>query len=145
MMETIQFKYNKGFGFTSFFGILALFIFILIKLFDYTEIADIKIMIAFEAIILVSLIIVGIKYFVPAITDKIALEINKEGIIDNTRHKQFDWGNIKFVRQVNFKNSSGIEIGLSDNNSTKLIRLQYIAGTDDEIFNAVDKYFKQLK
>ncbi|MDP9077230.1 MAG: hypothetical protein M3O71_07410 [Bacteroidota bacterium] len=144
-METIQFKYNKGFGFISFFGILSLFIFNLIKSFNYTDIADIKIMIGFEAIMLLFLIIVGVKYFVPVITNKIALEINKEGIIDNTRHNQFYWGNIKFIRQVNLKNSSAIEIGLLDSNSTNLIRLQYIAGTDYEIFNAVENYFKHVK
>ena len=144
-MQSTQLKYNKGFGFITFFGLLALFIFILIKTFQYTDTSNTKIMICFDGLLLLFLIVVAIKYFIPAITGKIALEINEDYILDNTRHQQIKWAAVKELHLVDFRNSSGVEIILKNDQPSKLIRLQYIAGADQEIFDVLNNYFARIK
>jgi hypothetical protein len=144
-IDNSQFKYNKGFGYLTFFGLLALFIFILIKTFQYTDASSTKIMTCFDGLLLMFLVIVAIKYFIPAITGKIALEINDNFILDNTRHQQINWADVKDLHLVDFRNSSGVEFILKNDQPSKMIRLQYIAGTDKEIFDALNNHFKWVK
>jgi hypothetical protein len=145
MDETIQFKYNKGFGFITFFGLFALLIIFLIKTFQYQDVDAMKIVLCFDGGLFLFLIIVMVKFFIPVINRKIALEINKQGIIDNTRNQQIDWKNVKSLSLVSFRNSAGIEIELLNDNSPKLIRLQYIEGMNEETFNTINNYFKRVQ
>jgi hypothetical protein len=168
MQDTIQFKYNKGFAYIGGTGLLLLNLWLIIMTYNDTRTVDIKDKLyLFDGALLVILIVFIVKFFIPAIKEQVALELNSEGIFDNVRHRHSSWDNIKDIKWQSFKNSSGMAVYLFDKsmfisdlsffqrtiyftlgwwyNTPFLIPFQYIAGDNKEIFQTVTTYFKGRK
>ncbi|MBZ5858365.1 STM3941 family protein [Flavihumibacter profundi] len=166
MSDTIQLTYNKVFAYLTLSMLsIVLFIFV-IRTFQLSDPEEIAIMRYFDIFMIVLIIVVCIKYFIPAIKGQIALELNKDCLVDNIRNRKVYWSNVQNVRQVNFSRSfsSGIAIDLIDKdafysdqnmwqkllgrfsnfsyNTPFIIPLQYISGDNTVIFETLKKYFE---
>jgi hypothetical protein len=167
MTEVVQFKYNKGFAYISGTALLVLFFIFLFRTFQFDDKENIRIMCYFDFGLFLMLIYFILKVLAPAIKGQIALELNNDEIVDIVSKRTVRWDNVQNIRQVNFKNSSGIAIDLVDKeeftidksfmqkvrcflansfyNTPMIIALQYISGSNSEILQIMKDYFARRK
>jgi hypothetical protein len=113
------------------------------------------------------LLLFVIKFFIPSIKGLPALELNKDAIIDNVRHRKIYWDNISGIRMTSSGSSSGIAVDTVDKGKIEerknlwnqfqsflaqlffgtpfVISNKFIEGSDKEIFAQIIVYFEQRK
>lgn len=87
------------------------------------------------------LIIITIRYSIPAIKRKVALEINQQGIIDYTRNTITEWTDITDLRMAENKGDATIYLYFKrpDNSEDyKRLRLRWVKGDYLEIYGIIE-------
>lgn len=116
------------------------------------------------------LLLLGIvisKFLIPSINQHPALVLNELSLVDKVRNREVYWKNIKGIKLINFRTGGvAICIDLIDKNSFTtdlnigqkllgwlsnftfgspfIIPLQYISGSNKEIFETIQLYRNQL-
>ena len=165
----MQFRYSKSFPFSTTILLSILLAIFLNRTFHLQDMTSIEI-ISLSDIFLFSLIIyIAFKYLLPAHREKIALELNEQGIVDGVRQRTIHWDTIQNVRLVRLYGviTPGIAIDLTNKNhflsgrpffqrmlgrlidysyrTPIVIPLQYISGDSLQIFESVKGYFVRRK
>jgi len=168
MGDNVQFRYNKSFTYSTAILLTILLSFLAFRTFQLGG-ADLLIMLSFDGFFALLILFIIVKYLVPAIKGKTALELNERSIIDLIRHRVINWDNVCSVRLITLYGvfTPGIAIDLVDKKiffqekksfqrliakvidlsykTPCVIPLQYISGDIKEIFSAVDLYFSRSK
>ena len=168
MGDIIQIRYNKSFAYSTTTLLSILFSFLAFRTFQLNG-DDLWIMLSFDAFFALFILVVVIKYLVPAIRRRTALELNEHAIIDLVGHRVATWGNIRSIRLITLYGvlTPGIAVELVDkemflqklNRFQKplakiiqlsyktpfIIPLHYISGDIKEIFTIVDNYLQRSK
>lgn len=87
------------------------------------------------------LIFITIKYSIPAIKGKVALEINQQGIIDYTRNIIVEWIDMSDLRMEEIKGIATIHLYFKVANKADdytRIRLQWVDGSALEIYGIIE-------
>jgi hypothetical protein len=165
MKRTMQFTYNKWFAFLTMGSFAILILFCIIRANQLNDPEQSKILKYFLYFFIIILFLVVYKYFIPYLKKSVALELNELYLIDNIRNRKVYWDNILNLSLIKFRNgSSGIAVNLKDKQqfisnlnflqkllswisnftygTPLVIPLQYISGNNDEIFQAVNDYFR---
>jgi hypothetical protein len=169
MSDTIQWTYNKVFAYLALSILLILLLIFLFRTYQLFDPEQITVMRYADFLLAVLIVIILVKYFIPAIKGDIALELNKNCLVDKVRNVTVDWDNVQAVRLVTFSRSftKGIAVDLIDkrafmsqkNSWQKLlgqmntfsfgtpviIPLQYITGDNSKIVKTVQDYFEKTK
>jgi hypothetical protein len=166
-MAIKSFTYNRLFSCSVTFGLSILLILLIIRSTQLKDPSQVHVLIYFGVFILAFLAIVIVKFLIPSINQNPALELNELSLIDKVRNREVFWENIKEIRLVNFRRGgAGICIDLIDKAlflselkaSQKLLSwisnlsygtpfvlpLQFISGSNQEIFEAIVSYRSQL-
>jgi hypothetical protein len=167
-MEVKSFAYNKLFSYTVTFGLSAILILFIIRSYQLEDPAQVSILKFIGLIFLLLLGIVISKFLIPSINQHSALELNELSLVDRVRNREVYWKNIKDIRLVSFRNGgAGICIDLTDKDSFTsnlnlgqkflgwvsnitygspfIIPLQYIAGSNKDIFETIQQYRNQMR
>ena len=165
MLTTIQFKYNKGFAYIMMIVLLLLCIVFFLNA-CFIKVNTVKSALLFSGFMpFLFLFYLRKRFFLPALKNEPALELNNDEIIYFIRDQSVRWSNIKNIRKLTFKNSLGIAVMLVDKNefmqdkivlqktgyffstlfygTPVVISLQYIAGNDKDILQTEQKYFQE--
>ncbi|MFT3936705.1 MAG: STM3941 family protein [Chitinophagaceae bacterium] len=165
MSTTIQFKYNKGFAYIMTIVLLLLCIVFILNAY-FIKVNTVKSALLFSGFMpFLFLFYLRKRFFLPALKNEPALELNNNEIIYFIKNQSVPWSNVKSIRQLTFKNSLGIAVVLVDKNEFMqdktalqkagyffsnlfygtpiVISLQYIAGKDKDILQTVQKYFEE--
>jgi hypothetical protein len=163
MNNTIQIKYNKGFGYITMIGLLGLLI-----VTSLIDVKDKRGIIFGDAWIILLLLYCFNKIFLPMLNGKVAMELTDIGIYDYIGKQKATWENITEIRKVSFgKGSVGIAIVIADTrefindksfvskllcyynnffyNTPFIIPMQFLAGSDNEIIEVMQNYFERRK
>jgi hypothetical protein len=98
---------------------------------------------AFDLCFIIMLTIVVIKYTIPALQGRIALELNDDEMVSYMRNVSIPWDDIEDIDLRTGKSSASLYITFKvDTNHGSHIRipLQFIKGNDEEIYEAVKTY-----
>ncbi|HNY55504.1 MAG TPA: hypothetical protein PKI86_07750, partial [Chitinophagales bacterium] len=133
------------------------------RFWQHNELGAFLVLLSFDAFLFIILLNALKKYLIPALRGEIALELNKEGIIDKIKNRKFYWKEINSIDLLWLKNGAYMEISLVDEttkkgslkyylkmtfkyfNSSTLISLFFIEGNNVNIFQQCHKYFYDLK
>ena len=99
--------------------------------------------VAFDVAFVVMALIVVIKYTIPAIQGRIALELNNKGLVSYMRKVTIPWNDIEDIDLRSGKSSSSLYITFkveTDHGSHIRIPLQFVTGNDEEIYKTVKTY-----
>jgi hypothetical protein len=119
-----------------------------------------------DMILILFILFLTIKYLIPGLTGRVAIELNDVGIIENIGKRQMTWDNISGIRLVYSKSNVSIAIDLIDDSlviyksksifqkplsflaktiyGTKiLISTQYIQGKNSDILKQIQTYYKE--
>jgi hypothetical protein len=169
MTNSIQIPYSKSFAYFGLiftFGMTAIFFPFQPKY----QTGDASLLL-FDASVDIVFLLMGlifiIKFFIPSVKGVCALELNKDSIIDNVRHRKIYWNNISGVRMTSSSYSSGIAVDIVDKDKVEepksiwnrfqsllaqlffgtpvVISNKFIKGSDKEIFAQVLDYFERQK
>ena len=166
-MKIKSFTYNKQFSYIVTFGISGILIFFIIRSYQLEDPAQVRILKYIGLLFLLLLGIVISKFLIPSINQHSALELNELSLVDKVRNREVYWKNIKDIRLVSFRNGgAGICIDLADKvsftsnlnlgqkclgwvsnityGSPFIIPLQYISGSNKDIFETIQQYRSQL-
>lgn len=93
---------------------------------------------------------------------QVALELNQKEIVDFVSKRVVPWNNVQNIRQISFRNSSGIAIDLVDKGFLRdknflqrircwfaiffyktpiIISMQYLEGDNSQILQTIQAYF----
>jgi len=108
---------------------------------------------------------IKLKYLLPALFGQTILELTKDKIIDRVNNRVVTWKNVKAIRKVKFRYSSGVAIELFDKTELTdhlnfiekpfsyitdifygtplVIAFQYVSGGNSEILLTIENYFLQ--
>ena len=114
MTDIVQLKYNKGFAYISGAGLLLLLAIFLFRTFQIDDNKSEKILSYFDGGFFLLFLYFLIKIFIPAMKGQVALELNQKEIVDFVSKRVVPWNNVQNIRQISFRNSSGIAIDLVD-------------------------------
>ena len=167
MDKTIQFTYSRKFGYSTTFLLSLLLFVMLYRLAELEDPRQIRIIQFFIAFLLVIVLVVVLKYLIPALKGKVAIELNDQGIVDNIRNATVHWKNIEQIRLVTFKQFYGRGIAIDlisdkaylvDKGSWRkiflkmndwsfrtplVIPLQFFTGDNSKIFETIESYFNK--
>jgi hypothetical protein len=137
-----------------------------IKSFNSNETRNWILIGSLDIILLFFILILVIKYLIPGLIGKVAIELNNEGIIENIRNRQIAWNNISGIRLVYSKSKASIAIDIIDESliiyksrnifqkplaavaktfwgTPVLISTQYIEGKNSAILEQIQTYYKK--
>jgi hypothetical protein len=163
MTNTLQIKYNKVFVY-----LISIFLVGLILIINLAKHVDDKPFIILNIGLGVLTLFVFLKFLFPAINNKIALELNNEGIYDFVRNQETSWTNVTGITKIFFgRGQSGLGILLSDkkqfiSQKTLLKRLllkynsfwystpfiilfSFLEGNNDDILKALQNYYAEVQ
>jgi len=80
------------------------------------------------------------KFFIPAIKNNPAIELDDETIQYNTKNWALNWNEIESIDSVLY----GIKFNLKDGNEA-YITLRYVSGNYDSIRDTINEYFENCK
>ncbi len=166
-MAIKSFTYNRLFSYSVTFVLLLMLILLIIRSSQLKDPPQVHVLIYFGVLILAFLGIVIVKFLIPSVCQYPALELNDLSLKDRVRNREVFWENIKEIRLRRFRNgSAGICIDLIDkglflsdlNAGQKLLSwisnlsygtpfvlpLQYISGSNKDIFDSILSYRGQL-
>jgi hypothetical protein len=115
----------------------------LIKFVKANDVESYMLIMAFDAAFVVMALIVIIKYTIPAWQDRVALELNNEGLVNYLRNFSIPWDDIEDIELRTGKSSSAIYITLkveTNRGSHIRIPLGFVSGKDEDIYEAVKAY-----
>jgi len=168
LMDVVQFRYNQSFAYST---IILLCILLGILVFRTSQFngEDFTILFCFDSFFFLLVLLVLIKYLIPAIRKKTALELNEHSIVDLIRNRSANWDNVSGVRLIRIYRvlTPGIAVDLIDKNlfwtertpiqkliskisdvsykTPFIIPLQYISGDTAHIFETVKDYQHRYK
>ena len=88
-----------------------------------------------------------IKRFIPAAQGQIALELNEQGINDYIRNIVIDWSYVDNLALEYGRNAAKLIVSLNSETeygTEVVIRLRWIQGRDQEIFDEAYAYFERM-
>jgi hypothetical protein len=100
-----------------------------------------------DAVFLAFFVFILIKRVVPAFGNKVALELNEEGITDYQRNIVIEWADVKDISQEFGRSFSKMVIDLkheTDYGSQIAISLRWVAGKDSEICETTMAYWEEM-
>jgi hypothetical protein len=151
MQETIEFPYSKN---SALLGVGVPVVFFLITFVNLKNAFLAGLMVSWMIIALADLIFITqilyvfITRLIPALQNKIALELTEEGIKDYIRQVEIEWKDIKGISWEKARNASKIVLDLkeeTDYGSQIAISLRWVKGRDEEICETVIAYFDEVK
>jgi hypothetical protein len=150
MTETIDFPYSKNY---ALLGVLLPLVFLAITFNNlrYSFIGGYTlswIILAFANLIFLALLIyILVTRLIPALKNRVALELNEEGINDYIRNIVIEWADVKDINLESGRNSAKMVIDLKQETEygTQIaIPLRWIAGKDLEICETTVAYFEEM-
>lgn len=99
--------------------------------------------VALDVAFIVMAVIVVVKYTIPAIQGRIALELNNEELVSYMRNISIPWNDIEDISLRTGKSSSSLYITFkveTDYGSYLRIPLQFVTGKDEDIYETVKAY-----
>lgn len=147
-MQTIKYTYSKTSSilFTILFGGLIIFsVPHLIKFIYDGNTLNWSLLLIFDLFILLMLLYIIVKNLIPALQNKIAIELNQTSIISYAKNINIEWKNIEKIQLRTGRSSSALYITFkyeTDHGSHIRIPLGFVQGNDDEIYNTVLDYLK---
>jgi hypothetical protein len=142
--DKITYKYSKGNCLIYSLLLLGLIIWISTSILKFVKTHDTAGIIFFGLIVFIQtifLIIITVRYSIPAIRGKVALEINQQGIIDYTRNIIIEWADISDLRMGENRGSSTIYFYFKLSNDSEdyiRTRLMWVEGDDLEIYGVIE-------
>jgi hypothetical protein len=100
-----------------------------------------------DAIFLTFFIYIIFKRLIPALSNRVALELNEEGITDYQRNIVIEWVDVKDISQEFGRSFSKMIIDLkheTDYGTQIAISLRWVAGKDSEICETTMAYFEEM-
>jgi len=149
MPQPLRFKYSLN---SALLGILMPLVFgaitwnNLLASYHYHLILGILIIVTCDLIFLSYLVFAFTKRLMPALQNKIALELNEQGITDYIRNIVIEWSYVQDLTHEYGRNSSKIIVKLNaetEYGTEVVIRLRWVKGKDRKIFEAVYNYFRE--
>lgn len=116
--------------------------------FQYHLIPGMLIIITCDLIFASYLVYIVITRLIPALQNKVALELNDQGINDYIRNIVIEWSFVNGLAHEIGRNSSKIIVKLKEETeygTEVVIRLRWVKGKDRKIFDEANDYFKQRK
>jgi hypothetical protein len=148
--DNITYQYSKGSCVFYSLLLLGFIIWISTSVSDAVKSHDTDRVIFFGLIVfaqVVFLTIITIRYSIPAIRGRIALEINQQGIVDYTRNTLTEWADISDLRMAENKGDATIYLYFKrpDNSEDyKRIRLRWVKGDYLEIYGIIEANMEEL-
>jgi hypothetical protein len=168
LMEVVQFRYNKLFASSTIILLCVLLGILVFRTSQFTG-EEFAILFCFDSVFALLILFVLIKYLIPGIRGKPALELNQHSIVDLVRNRSANWDNVCGVRLIRIWGvfTPGIAVDLIDKNvfwiertrfqkimgkisdasykTPFIIPLQYISGDITHIFETVKDYSHRYK
>ena len=171
MKGTIKFPYSKFQGFFGLALLVPMLIGCLVRIacfYNLNRMNDVASLLIAAIVLSIMLYYFLSMFFIPAMKEEIALELNEAGIISKVRNINLKWNEITDVRFCVGKSSNSIAIVLVDKNDFKsritspfrkitmwignlfystplLLPLSAIKGNDREIFETIKNYLYEYK
>jgi len=148
--NSIQYPYSKIYSVAisiTFSICLGIAIKFLIECIRNNDILGISVATVMNLFFLSALTFIVIKYLLPAIKGKIALELNNEGLVSYVKNVVVPWNAISDMEYSIGKSTSSIYIYFkweTDQGSQIRIQLQWIKGNEGKIYDTVRSYFERL-
>ncbi len=169
MKDTVLIKYSKissWFGLIFIIGLIYMSYSSFIKFYQNNETINWILIVCFDSMLILFIYFLIIKYLIPGLTGKVAIELNNVGIIENIRKRQMTWDNISRIRLVYSKSNVFIAIDLIDDSlviyksknifqkplafiaksfygTQILISTQYIQGKNSDILKQIQTYHEE--
>ena len=150
MPQPLQFRYSIN---SALFGMALPLVFIAITAgnlrYSYLLRHDFTwMLIAFTDLIFISYsVFILVKRFIPAVRGHIALELNEQGINDYIRNIVIDWSYVDDLSLEYGRNAAKLIVSLNSETeygTEVVIRLRWIQGRDQEIFDEAYAYFERV-
>jgi len=107
-----------------------------------------SLLLIFDLFILLMLLYIIIKALIPAILNKVALELNQTSIISYAKGINIEWKNIEKIQLRSGRSSSALYITFkyeTDHGNYIRIPLGLVQGNDEEIYSKILDYLKNVK
>jgi len=104
-----------------------------------------SLLLIFDLFILLMLLYIIIKALIPAIQNKVVLELNQTSIISYAKDINIEWKNIEKIQLKSGRSSSALYIIFkyeTERGSYIRIPLGFVQGNDEEIYNNALDYLK---
>jgi len=99
LMEVIQFRYNVSFASSTMILLCLLLGILVFRTSQFTG-EEFTILFWFDCVFALLILFVVIKYLIPGIRRKTALELNEQSIVDLVRNRTANWDNVGGVRLI---------------------------------------------
>jgi hypothetical protein len=151
MYETIEYPYSKN---SAMLGMLLPLVFFTITFNNLKAawtggyILVLAIIGIADLVFLSFLVFVLVKRLLPAVQNRVALELSEEGISDYQRNIVIEWKDVEGISQEFGRSFSKLIIDLkyeTDYGSQIAISLRWVAGKDAEICETAMAYFEEMK
>jgi hypothetical protein len=146
-MKTTTFRYSIGnatFAVTLLWALVALSAPHLMEFINLREWANVALISAGDLLLITMAIQFFIKYFIPALQNKIALEINPDALVSYIKDVAIEWKDVKDISIVSGRYSSSLYIKFkyeTNHGDSIKIGLRYVKGDDDKIYTKAKYYF----
>lgn len=150
-MQTINYIYSKTSSilFTALLGGLIIFSLPYLINFIYNgDSLNWSLLLIFDLFIFLMLLYIIIKTLIPAVQNKVALELNQTSIISYAKNINIEWKSIEKIQLRSGRSSSSLYITFkyeTDHGSHIRIPLGFVQGNDEKIYNTMIVYLKSNK
>jgi len=151
MSEPLQFRYSIN---SALLGMALPFVFVAITFNNlrYSYLAHYGfswILLAMGDLLFISYsVFILIKRLIPALQGQVVLELNEQGINDYLRNIVIDWSYVEDLKLEYGRNSAKLIISLkheTEYGTEVVVRLRWVKGKDQEIFDEVYAYFERVE
>ena len=149
-MQTIIYRYNKISSSIFTIGLLGITVCSLPSLIKFVNNHDTinwLLILVFDLLFFLMLLYIVIKYWIPALQNKVALELNRTGIISYAKNVTIEWKDIERIELKTTRTSSLLYITFkweTDHGNYIRIPLGYVGGNDSDIYDEAINYLKKV-
>jgi len=151
MLKPIQYPYSKATSYLYTLSPLVIVTLSVSHLIHFIQAKDFTssiLIIVFDGLFVLMMLFVAIRFALPAILGKIALEFSNEGIVDYKRNIIIPWGDIKDIDLRSSQTQSSLYItfnGTTDHGTHIRVPLGYVKGDDESIYTTAKEYCREFK